>query len=149
LQPVVYNWFKFKNKWADKLWALCSVSIAAQVFTFPLSAFYFHQFPVYFLISNVFVIIPAAVIMYSGILYLLLPQLPVISPAVAFVLEKSIVLMNKVLAWIEHAPYASIGKIWLTTPEYLLLYAIIIGLFYFLYTRKIWLLKVCLACLLL
>ena len=52
LQPIVYKWVHLENKWADKLWALCSVSIAAQVITFPLSIYYFHQFPVYFLISN-------------------------------------------------------------------------------------------------
>jgi len=79
LRPIVYDWFKFKNKFADKLWAVCSVSIAAQIITFPLSAFYFHQFPVYFLVSNVLVVIPAAIIMYTGILYLLLPQIAYVS----------------------------------------------------------------------
>ncbi|SCW54160.1 ComEC/Rec2 family competence protein [Mucilaginibacter sp. NFR10] len=141
LQPVVYAWFIFNNKWIDKLWALCSVSIAAQVITFPLSAFYFHQFPVYFLFSNLFIIVPTAVIMYSGIFYLLLPQIPFISAGLAWFLEKTILLMNAVLARFEHLPLASINKIWLTTTEYLLLYAIIICVFYFLYDRKIWLLR--------
>ncbi|WP_431198666.1 ComEC/Rec2 family competence protein [Mucilaginibacter sp. P25] len=131
LQPVVYKWFTFSNKWIDKLWALCSVSIAAQVITFPLSAFYFHQFPVYFLFSNLFIIIPTAVIMYSGIFYLLLPQIPFISAGLAWLLEKTILLMNAVLAWFEHLPFASINKIWLTATEYLLLYAIIICFFTF------------------
>lgn len=149
LQPVVYNWLDLKNKWADKLWALCSVSIAAQVITFPLSAFYFHQFPVYFLVSNLFIIIPSAIIMYSGIAYLLLPQIPFVSAALAFVLERSILLMNKVLSVIEHAPFSGISKIWITGTEYLLLYAIIISAFYFLYDQKKWLLKLCLGCVLL
>jgi len=148
-QPMVYKWFQFKNKWADKLWALCSVSIAAQVITFPLSAFYFHQFPVYFLLSNLFIIIPSAIIMYSGIFFLLLPQIPALSKSIAFLLEKSIIVMNKTLALIEHVPVASIGKIWLTTAEYLLLYAIIISSFYFLYYKKVWLLRVSLICMLL
>ncbi|WP_413668815.1 ComEC/Rec2 family competence protein [Mucilaginibacter sp. Mucisp86] len=145
LQPVVYTWFTINNKWVDKLWALCSVSIAAQVITFPLSAFYFHQFPVYFLFSNLFIVIPTAVIMYSGIFYLLLPQIPYISTALAWILEKSILLMNYVLAWVEHLPFASINKIWLTATEYLLLYAIIICAFYFLYDRKTWLLRTSIA----
>jgi competence protein ComEC len=149
LQPIVYNWLKFKNKWADKVWAVCSVSIAAQVVTFPVSAFYFHQFPVYFLISNLFVVVPASLIMYAGIFYLLLPQIPVISRSLALVMEKTIVLLNKGLTVIEHWPYASINKIWLTMPEYLLLYVIIISLFYFLYDRKVWLLKASLLCILL
>jgi len=149
LQPVVYQWLKFKNKWADKVWALCSVSIAAQVVIFPISALYFHQFPVYFLISNLFVALPAALVMYGGILFLLLPKIPVISASIAFIVEKTIVIMNGGLAFIEHAPYSVISKIWLTTPEYLLLYAIIISLFYFLYNRKLWLLKFSLLCTLL
>jgi ComEC/Rec2-related protein len=139
LQPVVYKWMAFKNKVADKLWIACSVSIAAQVITFPLSALYFHQFPVYFLLSNLFIIIPTAVIMYSGVAYLLLSWVPFLSTALSFILENSILLLNKALAIIEHAPVASIGKIWLTIPEYLLLYAIVIGLFYFLYDKKRWL----------
>jgi competence protein ComEC len=145
-QPVVYQWLKFKNKIADKLWAVCSVSIAAQVIVFPLSALYFHQFPVYFLFSNLFIIIPSAVVMYSGILYLLLPQIPFISKAIAFILEKTIQLMNKGLSVIENAPYASINKLWLTTPEYLLLSIIIISFFYFLYDKNPRLLKLSLFC---
>ena len=143
-QPVVYKWLKFKNKWADKAWALCSVSIAAQVVIFPISALYFHQFPVYFLISNLFVAIPATLVMYLGIFYLLLPQIPVISKSIAFVIENTIELMNKGLAIIAHAPYTAVNKIWLSTFEYILLYLIISSIFYFLYSKKTWLLKIAL-----
>lgn len=149
LQPLVYKWFEFKNKWADKLWAACSISIAAQVITFPLSALYFHQFPVYFLLSNLLIIIPTTIIMYSGIAYLMFSWVPVLSGALAYVLEQTILFMNKVLALIEHAPFAGISKIWLTMPEYLLLYIIIISLFYFLYDKKSWLIKLAIVCLLL
>ncbi|WP_295669096.1 ComEC/Rec2 family competence protein [uncultured Mucilaginibacter sp.] len=146
LQPVVYKWLKFKNKWVDKVWALCSVSIAAQVVIFPVSALYFHQFPVYFLVSNLFVAIPAALVMYGGILFLLLPKIPFVSASIAFMLEKTIIIMNKGLAYIENVPYSAINKIWLTVPEYLLLYAMMISLFYFIYDRKLWLLKFSMIC---
>ena len=148
-RPIVYRWLKFKNKWADKLWGLCSLSIAAQVITFPLSMYYFHQLPVYFLFSNLLVIIPVALIMYSGILYLLLPQIPVISKTLAFVLEKTIVLMTRSLSYIEQAPFSGISKIWPTIPEYLLLYAVIISLFYFLYSKRVAILQLSLVCMLL
>lgn len=144
-QPIVYKWFHFKKKWADKLWLLCSVSIAAQVITFPLSAFYFHQFPVYFLVSNLFIIIPSAVIMYSGIAYLLFGSVPILGEIFGFILEKSILIMDRVLALIEHAPWSGISKIWLTTTEYLLLYGIIISVFYFFYNKKTWLLQLSLV----
>jgi len=148
-QPVVYKWVDIENKWLDKLWAAISVSIAAQVITFPLSAFYFHQFPVYFLISNLFIIVPSEIIMIAGLAYLVVPEVPFVSAALGWVLEKSILLMDKVLAAIEHFPYSSINKIWITPVEYLLLYIIIIAVFYFLYDRKIWLLQLSLVCTLL
>jgi competence protein ComEC len=147
-QPLVYRLWDFKNKWLDQLWTLLSVSIAAQVITFPLSVFYFHQFPVYFLLSNLLIIIPSAVIMYSGMVLLLLPKIPVISAVLAFILEKSILTMNAALAWIEHAPFSGITKIWLTNVEYLLLYIVIISLVYFLYIRKIFALQISLVSLL-
>ncbi|WDF76493.1 ComEC/Rec2 family competence protein [Mucilaginibacter sp. KACC 22773] len=149
LQPVVYQWLEFKNKWANKVWMACSVSIAAQVITFPLSALYFHQFPVYFLLSNLLIIIPTSVIMYSGVAYLALSWVPLLSTLQARLLEYTILFMNKALAIIEHTPFAGIGKIWLTVPEYLLLYVIIISAFYYLYNKKIWLIKLSLASLLL
>ncbi|MFA6083019.1 ComEC/Rec2 family competence protein [Mucilaginibacter sp.] len=145
-QPVVYQWLTLKNKVADKIWLACSVSIAAQVITFPLSAYYFHQFPVYFLVSNLLIVIPVSIILYSGILLLLLPQMAGVSQALGYILEKCILLMNKVLAYIEHAPYASIGKIWLSTFEYLLLYAITLLVFYFIYNKKAWFIKAALVC---
>jgi len=148
-KPMVDGWFKFKKQWAAKLWSLCSASIAIQAAIFPLCAFYFHQFPVYFLISNLFVIIPAAVIMYSGIFYLLLPQIPVVSSSIAFILEKAAILMNKGLALIEHSPFSSIDKIWLTIPERLLLFIIIFFLLIFSYAKKLWPLQLSLIALLL
>ncbi|GGH00855.1 ComEC/Rec2 family competence protein [Mucilaginibacter phyllosphaerae] len=147
-QPIIYRWFNFKNKLADKIWLACSVSVAAQAITFPLSAYYFHQFPVYFLVSNLLIAIPVFIIMYSGLLLLLLPQMPWVSAALGYVLENTILLMNKALGLIEHSPYAAINKIWLSKPEYLLLCALIMLLFYFLHTPKKWLVKAMLMCLL-
>ncbi|MES2428180.1 MAG: ComEC/Rec2 family competence protein [Bacteroidota bacterium] len=148
LQPYIYKWLKFKNKWVDKLWAACSVSIAAQMITFPLSAFYFHQFPVYFLISNLFILLPAEFILCVGSVYLVLPQIPYVSAILGWILERSILLMNKILLVIEQAPLASIGKIWLTSFEYILIYMVIICLFYFLFDTKKWLIKLSLGLLL-
>ncbi|MFD2146803.1 ComEC/Rec2 family competence protein [Mucilaginibacter antarcticus] len=136
LQPIVYNLINVNNKWGDKFWVACSVSIAAQVITFPLSALYFHQFPIYFLISNLFILIPAEVILCTGALYLAIPQIPYISSSLAWVLESSILLMDKVLTAIEHAPFASVSKIWLNTVEYVLLSFLIICVFYFLFSKK-------------
>ena len=60
-----------QNKILGFIWSTMAVSIAAQIATAPLSLFYFHQFPVYFIISNLFIVIPAILIMYVGIAFLM------------------------------------------------------------------------------
>lgn len=148
-QPVVYKWFAIDNKWLDKLWQLCSVSIAAQVITFPLSIFYFHQFPVYFLLSNLLIILPTTIIMYAGIGCLLFGFVPVISAVFAFVLEWSIIFMNRMLGLIEHAPYSGVSRIWISNLQYLLLFILIGCFFAFLHYKRPRLLMMGLASLLL
>lgn len=150
-QPIVYSWLDIENMWLDKLWLLCSASIAAQAITFPLSAYYFHQFPVYFLVSNLFILLPSFIIMCAGMAFLLLAQLnlTILAKAVAYVLEQTILLMNKGLQWIEHSPYAVVSKIWITRWEYLLLFAIIILGFCIVYYKRTSLLITMMVCLLL
>ena len=142
LQPIIENLLEFKQKFARRIWSLLSVSLAAQLITFPISVFYFHQFPVYFLLSNLFIVLPSALIMYVGIAFLFVPDIPIIAKPVAFVLEKSIVGMNQGLTWIEHLPFGSWNKLWITVPEYLILYIIIICAFVWLVHRKSLLLQV-------
>ncbi|RYZ96765.1 MAG: ComEC family competence protein [Sphingobacteriaceae bacterium] len=135
LQPLIYKHFEAKNRWLDKLWLFCSASIAAQVITFPLSAYYFHQVPVYFLVSNLFILLPSAIMLCGGILYLFLPADIIVAKWLGYVLEQTILFTNKALSIIEHAPLASINKVWLTKIEYVLLYGIIIMVFMLMHKR--------------
>lgn len=67
-QPVIYNLFKPASKPIDYFWKLTSVSLAAQIAVFPLSIFYFHQFPGLFLVSNLLVLPFLGIILAAGIL---------------------------------------------------------------------------------
>lgn len=60
------------NKWIRKIWEGTAVGLSAQVFTFPLSLYYFHQFPNYFFISNLGIMILAGVLLTIGFLFFLL-----------------------------------------------------------------------------
>lgn len=146
LRPVVYCWLSVKNKYADWLWSLCSFSIAIQLAILPLCMLYFHQAPVYFLASNLFVIIPAALIIYAGLFYLLLPMVPVLSPALSTLTERSAIFMNKGLYFLAHAPGSSVDRIWISTGGCILLYLAIACLFCFWHWRKISWLRNALTC---
>ena len=149
VQPTVYKCFKFKNKWADKVWKLCALSLTAQLVTLPLSAFYFHQFPVYFLLSNLVVIIPAALVMYAGIAYLVLDRIHFLGKLLGYLLEKTILALDTALHMIEYAPFANVEKIWLTPASEALLCLLILAVINFLFFRTIRSIRVTLFMLLL
>ncbi|MDT3404967.1 ComEC/Rec2 family competence protein [Mucilaginibacter terrae] len=151
VQPIIAELWEPKHKWTNKLWQLCSFSLAAQLVTFPLSVYYFHQFPVYFLISNLLIILPAEAIVIVGITFLTSTFIPALAPftkVAAYILEWLIIGLNKVLSYIEHWPYASLGRIWFNSWEHLLLYAIIFSLIYFVIYKKGKQLITTLACIL-
>jgi competence protein ComEC len=116
LQPYIYAWFSFKYAWADKLWGFIALSLAAQIATFPLATYYFHQFPLYFLISNLYILLPVSLIMYLGLLITLCP-VDFLSPGFEWLLR----FTNNGLKWIADLPYATITKIWFSNMEVLLL----------------------------
>ena len=117
LHPLIQNWFIFKELWLRKLWSSVAISLAAQLITFPLSIYYFHQFPVYFLISNLFIILPIALLMYTGILILIF-RIAALGP----VFEYMIKFTNKGLRLISELPMGSISGIWINKTELILLY---------------------------
>lgn len=116
LQPKIYQLIAFKWVILQKLWNMISLSLAAQVLTFPLSVYYFHQFPVYFLLSNLFITLPVTLLMYAGLL-LLLFRLYWLAP----LFEWLITFMNRGLEYIACLPYSTISSIWLTKTELILL----------------------------
>ncbi len=116
LQPKIYNLLYTEHIWLDKLWAFTAMSLAAQVVTFPLSIYYFHQFPIYFLFANLFITIPLVLMMYLGIL-VLIPSFGFMAPLFEWLIN----FTNAVLKWIAGLPYASFSSIWINLPELVLL----------------------------
>lgn len=124
--PKIYNLLYVKNWFLDKVWGYLALSFAAQLATFPLGMYYFHQFPVYFLISNLFIVIPVIVIMYLGILFLFIPWDAILTPA-GLLLKQGITGMNKGLFYIEDLPLATYAS-YFGFGYYLLIYLFIAGL---------------------
>jgi competence protein ComEC len=112
LQPKMEGLYTFENRWLQKIWGLVCLSVSAQALTFPLSIYAFHQFPVHFILSNLFITLPVALLMYLGIAILLLP---VDGLAPAF--EGLILFMNQGLALISRLPYPVVTGIWISKIE--------------------------------
>ena len=67
-QPKAAQWAWRASGWSlDKVWQAVALSLAAQVATFGLGLFYFHQFPFSFLFSNLVAVPISSVAVYVGL----------------------------------------------------------------------------------
>ncbi|MEO6720663.1 MAG: ComEC/Rec2 family competence protein [Ferruginibacter sp.] len=127
-QKPVYNWFYIKNKWLDKVWKLAAISIAAQVLTFPVCIYYFHQFPNLFLLTNIIAVPLSSIILYAEIALVCFSGVP----GVGFLLGKLVGMlvgaMNAFILWMNDFPYAVWDKISSSVLSTWLLYAVVISI---------------------
>jgi competence protein ComEC len=124
-QPKLYQSLFFKNKLADYVWSYSALSVAAQLATFPISLYYFHQFPLYFLLSNLLIVLPVTIIMYAGILLLVIPFSLILVPLGKF-LSGLITFTNEILFWIESLPFSSLSGLWINGFQFFLICSMVI-----------------------
>lgn len=139
----LYDLLMIRNKWLDKLWQMIAVSLAAQVFTWPVCLYYFHQFPNVFLLANIVAVPLSTILLYGAIL---LVVLPFSGPFLGIALEYGIRSMNRIIQWLDRLPYAVTNNIQLDFYEMLCLYAITIFLCCWLLARWRFALYWCLSC---
>ncbi|MFC5269577.1 ComEC/Rec2 family competence protein [Adhaeribacter terreus] len=137
LAPRIYKFFDFENKAADTFWEMTSVSIAAQIGTFPLSLYYFHQFPVYFLISNLIAVPLSTIVLYNGLALLTFFWIPGLNLVLGKLMQGLLWLMNESMMWLEKWPLALVNRIPFSGFEAILVYSLILVLFVFFARRKL------------
>ena len=126
IQPKIYKLFYFRWLFIDKIWQITTVSIAAQLATFPLGLFYFHQFPNFFLLSNLIVIPLTFSILLVAFIYFLTHWIPIVNQVITYVFDALLSIMNKGVAFIEQLPYSIYYGVSIHWYEVFLIYAIII-----------------------
>jgi competence protein ComEC len=97
LQPLLAQLWKPKNKIANYFWEILTVSFAAQIGAFPLSIYYFHQFPGLFFVTNLVIIPFLSVIMAMGVLVMVLAAFDCVPIFLVQSLEWCIFIMNKII----------------------------------------------------
>ena len=126
------------NRILKNIWAISTVSIAAQLGTFPLGLYYFHQFPSLFLVSNLIVIPLISLLMYMGLFGLLCSYfgwLPIwLIDAYGFLLG----VMNKSVRFIEQVPGSLIQEVYVSRIHLVLLYVLIFMFLSWLFYGKYW-----------
>jgi competence protein ComEC len=126
-QRPIYNWFYFKNKILDKTWQLMSVSTAAQLLTFPVCIYYFHQFPNLFLFTNIVAVPLAIIILYTAIALLVFSWAPYAGVYLGKLVGGLTWCMNKFILWVNDLPFAVWDRIPATVISTWLLYATVLA----------------------
>ena len=126
-QKPIYDWFYIKNKWLNKLWASIAIAIAVQVLTFPICIYYFHQFPVLFLVTNLIAIPLSCIIISAEIVLLVFNQLPFVAVYVSKVITGLTSLMNGFILWINSLSFSQAGNLYMSPFCTWLFYAMLIG----------------------
>ena len=136
-QAKIYSLLPFKRTIPDYIWQLVSVSIAAQIGTFPITIFYFDQFPIYFILTNIVIIPLATLIVYGAILLFILS----FSKILTLYISKGLIFITSVLNisvnFIEQLPFSKIDNINADNYIMIILIAFIISISFFIITKKL------------
>ncbi len=147
LQPKLYNLITVKNLLLDKAWAITCVSFAAQIATAPLGLLYFHQFPVWFLFSNLIVIPVAFLIVFAAVLFQFSLFLAPLAALLAGILNALASFLNFSVRFIEKLPASLITGIDISVWETWLIYLLLAGFVFALTLKsKTWLFTALVCC---
>ena len=123
-----------RHKIAFHFASLITVSISAMIGTGLISAYYFHTFPVYFLLSNIIVLLILPFVLGGGILLTLLLAIGVEAQWLCIALDFGYSIISNTCQLCNSLPYASIDNIyfkpWLLIPYFATCAALLASLVY-------------------
>ncbi|PWJ43286.1 ComEC/Rec2 family competence protein [Sediminitomix flava] len=127
LYPKWIKVYRFSFIPLQKLWEASLISLAAQLGTLPLCLYYFHQFPSYFLFSNIAITFLIPLVIGSGFLTLICS---LISESIALYCSYLYDFFSDIMVYIAHffssLPYSTLSDIYLSSSELILLYLLIV-----------------------
>ena len=141
-QPYIKNWYTPTNFITKGIWELTSVAIAAQILVVPITIYFFHKFPLYFILTGVVSVWLSTVALYTGLAMFVVEY--IYSP-VNFLLGKLFTFLMDVfiksVTMVKEIPFCSIDGIVLSEFELIVIYILLIMLMLYVMNKKFYLLK--------
>ncbi|HZI54435.1 MAG TPA: ComEC/Rec2 family competence protein, partial [Chitinophagaceae bacterium] len=135
MRPV-YNLLYVKNKILDFFWKINAVTIAAQILTLPLSIYHFHQFPVFFILTNFIAVPLSGIILFGEIFLCAISFMPLVATLTGEVLSWLIRVMNTWVERVEALPFSLWDGLQIDTSQAVFLFLFIAGTSYWLFEKK-------------
>jgi competence protein ComEC len=125
LQQPILHLLYVKNKWLNKIWNMIAITFAAQLATFPLCIYYFHQFPNLFFITNLLAVPLSTLILFTEIFLVAFSWLPIAAIYTGKISAALIWLMNFMIRSCNDLPFSVMDNIYATVITTWLLYVLI------------------------
>lgn len=97
LQSFIFRKWYISNRAARQVWAMTSVTIAAQAGAFPLCIYYFHQFPNLFLITNLITVPLSTIILFGEIVLIMVASFQTLAGWLGIAISYAIEGMNRLI----------------------------------------------------
>jgi len=135
-QKPIYHQLYIKNKWVNAIWQLITVTLAAQLLTFPVCLYYFHQFPTLFLFTNILLVPFSSLILFVEIFLVSFAWIPFVGLYVGKLTWWLIWVMNKIILWFNNLSFSVWDGISISTFATILLYVFIALIGYWLLNKN-------------
>lgn len=123
-KPIVNSWVP-TNKWIRMGWEGTAVGCAATVLTTPVILLWFYQFPNYFALANLGVMLFGFLVLITGMLFLATVWIPFVVKISAVVFAFAVIGLVGWVSWVDSLPGSVSGGFHLQVWELIAAYVII------------------------
>jgi competence protein ComEC len=132
----IYTWLSPQNKIASALWSTVVASISAEILVAPLVVYYFHTFPLLFIVSNVLAYLFMGAVLVLSIAIIVLSFLPQVAAVIGTATIYLVTWFDKMVMWLQQCNPQSFHFLTLNSAELILLYLVIGATALFLMGKK-------------
>ncbi len=132
----IHRWLSPPGVVLQALWSTMAASMAAEVLVAPLVVYYFHTFPLLFIVANVIAYLFMGLVLVLGIVIIALSWFPVAATWVGICTTWLVTVFDRLVVWLQGLNPESFHYLLLTGLELVLLYFVIGGMVLFLMQKK-------------
>ena len=146
LYPLLNSRWSPGNRILKFAWDISLMSVAATLFTLPVTLYYFHQFPLWFLLSNLIIIPLSTVLMGAAFLLLLCQKVLVLKQCLVALINGITAAMLQTAQLTDNPVYGYMDNISFGLPDAVFCSCFIVLLLWFSFSRRYQALAAALAC---
>lgn len=128
IYPRIIEWYQPGNRMLNYLYQMAALSVSATISTLPITLYYFHSFPVWFIPANLIAVPISSLLIYLGMLCLVLAKVPWLGEALVWLTEMGMRFFTGAVAFFSKLPGATIQGLYITVLEAIGMAALIMAL---------------------